>query len=174
MRNPTLLALVLLACASCDEAPTSGAVPTGASSLRVISTSPASPGTVALPPTWPTNARVLAPTVTIQFTYSESIAASTVVVDLMSGSNVCLEAEGLQMGAGYGTLAPYAGGSTITITGNNFERNMSYPLCGTTGFTTDHLRVRLLVSYPQSTPGGSRSVVALATEDVPLTWTFSK
>jgi hypothetical protein len=112
--------------------------------------------------------------VTIRFAHGQSIPSATVVVDLMIGSNVCLEAEGLQLGPGYATVAPYVGGSTITITGNNFERNMSYPLCGTTRFTTDHLRFRLMAHNPPLSPGGSRSVEAVATADVPLTWTFAK
>jgi hypothetical protein len=176
MRHSSLLAFIALACASCDDSTTSPAPrpsPT-TSSFRVISTSQPSGGTISLPATWPQNARVLAPTVTIEFTYGQSIQAASVVVDLMMGPNVCLEAEGLQPGPGYATVAPYIGGSTITITGNNFERNMSYPLCSATSFTTDHLRFRLMAHNPPASPGGSLRVEAVATADVPLTWTFSK
>ena len=129
---------------------------------------------MALPPTWPQNARVLAPTVTVRFAYGESLPLALVVVDLMMGSNVCLEAEGLLMGPGYGTFGPYAGGSTITVSGNNFERNMSYPLCGTTGFTTDHLRVRLISRSAAPSSGGSPTNTDVLTADVPFTWTFAK
>lgn len=174
MRNSSLVALLPLACVSCQEPVTSSTTSPTTSSFSVISTSPPSGGTVPLPATWPQNARVLAPTVTIQFTHGQSIQAATVVVDLMIGSNVCLEAEGLQLGPGYATWAPYVGGTTITVTGNNFERNMSYSLCGATSFTTDHLRFRLMAHNPPLIPGGSLSVESVATADMPLTWTFSK
>jgi hypothetical protein len=171
MRHPSLLVLISLVCASCQDPVTS---PTPTPSFAVISTSPSSGSTVPLPPTWPQNARVLAPTVTIRFTHTQSIQSASVMVDLMIGSNVCLQAEGLQSGPGYATVAPYVGGSTITITGNNFERNMSFPLCGDTSFTTDHLRFRLMAHNPPLTPGGPLSVEAVAIAEAPFTWTFSK
>jgi hypothetical protein len=92
----------------------------------------------------------------------------------MRGSNVCLEAEGLQMGPGYATAGPYVGGSTVTVTGNNFEYNVGYPLCGTTSFATDHLRFRLMAHYPPASPGGSNSVVTVMVEDVAMSWSFAK
>lgn len=173
MRNPILLALIPLACVSCQDAVTAPTPSPATSSFSVISTSQPSGGTLPLPATWPQNTRVLAPTVTVQFVYRESLPLALFVVDLMMGSNVCLEAEGLQMGPGYATIGPYAGGS-ITMTGNNFERNIGYPLCGATGFTTDHLRFRLISRSGPSSPGGSNTDTEVFTADVPLTWTFSK
>jgi len=174
MRNSSLLALIPLACVSCQDAVTAPTPSPTSSSFSVISTSPLSGGAVPLPATWPQNARVIAPTVTVQFVYRESLPEALFVVDLMMGSNVCLEAEGLQMGPGYSTIGPYAGGSTITMTGNNFERNIDYPLCGPTGFTTDHLRFRLISRSGPSSPGGPNTQTEVFTADVPLTWTFSK
>jgi hypothetical protein len=121
MRYVTLLALGLLACAS-SESPT---ILTG--TFSVVSTSPAPGGTVSLPAGWPDDTRVPAPTVTIQFSYPQSISTAIVIIDLMSGSNVCLQAEGLQPGPGYAILGQYVAGSTVTLTGNNFEHNIGYP-----------------------------------------------
>jgi hypothetical protein len=97
-----------------------------------------------------------------------------VIIDLMSGSNVCLQAEGLQPGPGYAILGQYVAGSTVTLTGNNFEHNIGYPLCGTTSFTTDHLRFQLLARYPPASPGGPNVNTAVLTQDVAMGWTFSK
>ena len=129
---------------------------------------------MSLPATWPANARVLAPTVTIQFKHWQSLSSASVIVDLMSGSNVCLQAEGLKLGPGYAGAGPYVAGSTVTVTGNNFERNVGYPLCGTTSFSTDHLRFQLLAHYPPPSPGASAISVAVYTQDVAMGWTFSK
>jgi hypothetical protein len=112
--------------------------------------------------------------VTIQFMHPESLASASVIIDLMSGSNVCLEAEGLQSGPGYAVARPYMGGSTVTVTGNNFEYNVGYPLCGTTSFTTDHLRFRLMAHYPPASPGASASEMTVMVHDVPMGWTFAK
>jgi hypothetical protein len=112
--------------------------------------------------------------VIIQFMHPESLASASVIVDLMSGSNVCLEAEGLQSGPGYAVAGPYMGGSMVTVTGNNFEYNVGYPLCGTTSFTTDHLRFRLMAHYPPASPGASASQMTVEVHDVPMGWTFSK
>ena len=166
MRYWALLALGLVACESGDVPTT----PTG--SFSVVSTTPAPGGTLSLPAGWPSSTRVVAPTVTIEFTYPQSISTAIVVVDLMQGSNVCLQAEGLQLGAGYAILGQYVGGSTVRLSGNNFERNISYPLCGTTSFTTDRLRLQL-IARDQPT---LISIVntAVLTQDVALGWTFSK
>jgi hypothetical protein len=166
MRYLTLLAFGLLACAS-PESPTT---PT----FAVVSTSPPPGGAVSLPAAWPANTRVPAPTVTIQFAYGQSLSSASVIVDLMSGSNVCLEAEGLQLGPGYAEAEPYVGGSTVTVTGNNFEHNVGYPLCGTTSFTTDRLRFRVMAHYPPPSPGASAVETTAITEDVAMGWTFSK
>ena len=168
MRYLTLLACGLLACVSC-ESPTA---PTA--TFGVLSTSPPPGATVSLPVAWPENTRVPAPTVTIQFMYPQSISSASVIVDLMSGSNVCLEAEGLQLGPGYAVAAPYLGGATVTVTGNNFEHNVGYPLCGTTSFTTDHLRFRLFAHSPPPSPGAPAAPMAVVTQDVAMGWTFSK
>jgi hypothetical protein len=80
---------------------------------------------VSLPAGWPDDTRVPAPVVNIQFTYPQSISTAIVIIDLLSGSNVCLQAEGLQPGPGYAILGQYVAGSTVTLTGNNFEHNMS-------------------------------------------------
>ena len=168
MRYLTLLAFGLLACASC-ESPT-----TPTATFGVVSTSPPPGGTLSLPAAWPENTRVPAPTVTIQFTYGQSLSSASVIVDLMRGSNVCLQAEGLQAGPGYAVAQPYVGGSTFTVTGNNFEHNVGYPLCGTTSFTTDHLRFQLVAHYPPPSGGASAIATAVVTQDVPMGWTFSK
>jgi hypothetical protein len=167
-RYVTLLAFWLLACASC-ESPT-----TPTATFGVVATSPPPGGTVSLPGAWPENTRVPAPTVTIQFKYFQSFSSASVIVDLMSGSNVCLQAEGLKLGPGYAVAEPYVGGSTVTVTGNNFEHNIGYPLCGTTSFSTDHLRFQLLAHYPPPSPGAPAISVAVVTQDVARGWTFSK
>jgi hypothetical protein len=168
MRYLILVAFGLLACASCGS-PTS---PTA--TFGVVATSPPPGGTVSLPATWPENTRVPAPTVTIQFKYSQSFSSASVIVDLMSGSNVCLQAEGLKLGPGYAVAEPYLGGSTVTLTGNNFEHNVGYPLCGTSSFSTDHLRFQLLAHYPPPSPGAPAISEAVFTQDVAMGWTFSK
>jgi hypothetical protein len=94
--------------------------------------------------------------VTIQFKHWQSLSSASVIVDLMSGSNVCLQAEGLKLGPGYAGPEPYLAGSTVTVTGNNFEHNVGYPLCGTTSFTTDHLRFQLVAHYPPPELGRPR------------------
>ena len=167
-----LLALGLVACGSDDSPTVPPMVPAG--TFSVASTSPAPNAALALPAAWPGDARVLAPTVTIQFTYPQSISTAIVIIDLMSGSNVCLQAEGLQQGPGYAILGEYVGGTTVTLTGNNFERNISYPLCGATSFATDHLRFRLFARYPPASPGGPLVNTPVLTEDVAMGWTFSK
>lgn len=78
-----------------------------------------------------------------------------------------------ERGGGRKELAP-RGGSTVTVTGNNFEYNVGYPLCGTTSFTTDHLRFRLMAHYPPAGPGASASEMTVVVQDVPMGWTFSK
>jgi hypothetical protein len=168
MRYLTLLAFGLLACASCGSPTTPTAI------FGVVSTSPPPGGTVYLPAAWPENTRVPAPTVTIQFKHWESLSSASVIVDLMSGSNVCLQAEGLKLGPGYAGAGPYVAGSTVTVTGNNFEHNVGYPLCGTTSFTTDHLRFQLLGHYPPPSPGAPFKAAVVFTQDVAMGWTFSK
>jgi len=165
MRYLPLLALGLVACES--NSPTT---PTG--SFSVVSASPAPGATLSLPAGWPSDTRALTPTVTIQFTYPQSVATAIVVVDLMQGSNVCLQAEGLQLGPGYVILGQYVGGTTVRLSGNNFERNISYPLCGTTSFTTDRVRMQL-ISRSQPTLSSIVNTTVL-TQDVAMGWTFSK
>jgi len=172
MRYATLLPLVMLTYVACETPTTPTRTPSA--TFGVLSTAPPSGGTVSLPTAWPQNTRVPAPTVTIQFQHPESLARASVVVDLMRGSNVCLEAEGLQMGPGYAVAEPYVGGSTVTVAGNNFEHNVGYPLCGTSSFTTDHLRFRLMAHYPPASPGASATVVTVVVQEVAMSWTFSK
>jgi hypothetical protein len=166
MRYLPLLALGLVACES-SPSPTA---PTG--SFSVVSASPAPGATLSLPAGWPSETRALAPAVTIQFSYPQSLATAIVVVDLMQGENVCLQAEGLQLGPGYAIFGAYVGGTTVRLSGDNFERNISYPLCGTTRFTTDRLRMQL-IARTQPTLDNIVNTTVL-TRDVAMSWTFSK
>lgn len=132
--------------------------PTG--TITLLSTSPASGGTVSLPVGWPGNRLVQGLTVTVQFTYSESLTNASVFVALTRGSSQCLVAEGLVLGGPYGGPFNYVAGSTVTKTGNNFTGFG----CGDSGFTTDHLQILLI-----DQTGPNKTVLV---QDVTMGWTF--
>ena len=86
--------------------------------FAVLSTSPVSGGTVALPVGFfdfpEGNGWVRDLTVTVRFTFPESIPDATVFIVLWRGSQQCLVAEGLVLGAPYGRSFDYVANSTIT------------------------------------------------------------
>ena len=136
----------------------------------MLSTSPAVGGTVALPEGFfalpAGNGWVQNLTVTTRFTYSESIANAIVDVVLLRGSQQCLVAEGLVLGAPYGRPFNYVGGSTMTISGNSFT---AIPQCRASGgprFTTDRLQFLLLDA---NKPAYSRVVFS---QDLVMGWSF--
>jgi hypothetical protein len=147
------------------------ATPTG--TFAVLSTSPAAGGTVALPVGFfdfpQGNGWVQGLSVTIQFTFSEPISDATVFIVLWRGSEQCVIAEGLVLGAPYGGGFNYAAGSTITRSGNSFTGASPCRAGGAAGggsFTTDRLQFVLM---DRNKPAESR---VLFTQDVAMGWSF--
>jgi hypothetical protein len=151
----------------------SPSAPTG--TFAVLSTSPAAGGTVALPagffdfpqgPGW-----VQGLTVTIQFTYSEPISNALVFIVLWRGSEQCVVAQGLVLGAPYGEHFNYVAGSTITQSGNSFtgsSRCRTGAVAAARSFTTDRLQFVLMDMNRTAEQRG------VFTQDVPMPmgWRF--
>ena len=151
--------------------PASPTTPTG--TFTMLSTSPAAGGTVALPTgffDFPTgNGWVQDLTMTIRFTFSEPISNASVFIVLWRGSQQCLVAEGLVLGAPYGVGFNYVAGSTITQSGNSFTGTGSCragAAAGGRSFTTDRLQFVLM---DLNRPAASRAVF---TQDVAMGWRF--
>ena len=86
-------------------------------------------------------------TVTIRFTFSEPISNAIVFIVLWRGSQQCLVAEGLVLGAPYGGRFNYVAGSTITQSGNRFTGTSpcrAGAAAGERSFTTDRLQFVLM------------------------------
>ena len=111
-----------LSCGDDGMSPPSRPAPAG--TFAVLSTSPTAGGTVPLPIGFfdfpEGNGWVQDLTVTIRFTFSEPISDAIVFIVLWRGSEQCLVAEGLVLGAPYGGRFNYVAGSTITQSGNSF------------------------------------------------------
>jgi hypothetical protein len=155
-----------------DGSPPAPSAPTG--SFAVLSTSPAAGGTVPLPAGFfdfqsNGNGWVSDLTMTIQFTYSQSISNANVFIVLWRGSQQCLVAEGLVRGAPYGGGFSYVAGSTITQSGNSFTGNSpcrTGAVAAERSFTTDRLQFLLMDA---NRPAESRAVFA---QDVVMGWHF--
>ena len=106
---------------------------------------------------------------TIRFTFSESVPDAMVVIVLWRGSERCVVAEGLLLGAPYGGRFNYVGGSTLTLSGNSFT-GTSQCRAGAAGgdrrFTTDRLQFVLMDA---NRPAEHRFVF---TQDLVMGWTF--
>jgi len=149
--------------------PAPPATPTG--TFAVLSTSPATGGTVALPSGFfdfpQGNGWVDDLTVTVRFSYSQSISNALVFIVLWRGSQQCVVAEGLTTGSPYGSQFNYVAGSTVTQSGNSFTG--ASPCRGdaaAAGFMTDRLQFVLMDA---NRPVESRVVF---TQDLALGWTF--
>jgi hypothetical protein len=172
-RKPLALFLasgLMLSCGDDGMAPPAPpATPTG--TAAVLSTSPVAGGTVALPAGFfdfpEGNGWVQGLTVTIRFTFSEPISDAMAFVVLWRGSEQCLIAEGLVLGAPYGGRFNYVADSTITQSGNSFTGTSP---CRATAverrFTTDRLQFVLMDA---NRPAESRVVF---TQDLAMGWTF--
>jgi hypothetical protein len=168
---------LLLACGltlSCGDdgmSPSPPPAPTG--TFALLSTSPTAGQTVALPAgffDFPTgNGWVQDLTVTVQFTFSESISDAMAFVVLWRGSEQCVVAQGLVQGAPYGGRMNYVAGSTITQSGNSFTGSSQCragAVAGQRSFTTDRLQ---FVLRDMSRPAEQNIVF---TRDLPLGWRF--
>lgn len=108
-------------------------------------------------------------TVTIRFTFSEPISDASVSIVLWRGSEQCLVAEGLVLGAPYGGRFNYAAGSTITQSGNSFtgtSQCRAGVTAGARSFTTDRLQFVLMDG---NRPADRRVVF---TQDLAMGWRF--
>ena len=147
-----------------------GPPPTPTGTFAVLSTTPAAGGTVALPVgffDFPNgDGWVQGLTVTIRFSYSQSISDALVFVVLWRGSEQCLVAEGLALGAPYGLEGfNYVAGSTVTQSGNSFTGTGSCragAVAGERSFTTDRLQFVLR----------DRRNTTFFTQDVAMNWSF--
>src|SRR5689334_13356175 len=105
-----------LSCGDDGMSPSIPPAPTG--TFALLSASPGAGGTVALPAgffDFPTgNGWVQDLTMTIQFSFSESISDALPFVVLWRGSEQCVVAQGLAQGAPYGGRTSYVAGTTIT------------------------------------------------------------
>jgi hypothetical protein len=177
-KNRRVLALFLasgltLSCGDDGTSPSDPPAPTG--TFAVLSTSPAAGGMVALPVgffDFPTgNGWVQGLTVTIQFSFSESIPDAMAAVVLWRGSEQCVVAQGLVQGAPYGGRFTYVAGSTITQSGNSFTGSSQCragAVAGQGRFTTDRLQF-VLRDMSRPAEDGGRIVF---TQDLPLSWRF--
>jgi hypothetical protein len=107
--------------------------------------------------------------VTIRFTFSEPISDASVSIVLWRGSEQCLVAEGLVLGAPYGGRFNYAAGSTITQSGNSFtgtSQCRAGVTAGARSFTTDRLQFVLMDG---NRPADRRVVF---TQDLAMGWRF--
>ena len=166
-----LAAGLTLSCGNDGMSPPPPAAPTG--TFSVLSTSPAAGGTVALPAgffDFPAgNGWVQDLSVTIRFTYSEPISDAMVSIVLWRGSQQCLVAEGLVLGAPYGGGFSYVAASTITQSGNSFTGASpcrAGVAAGERRFTTDRLQFVLM---DRNRPAESR---VLFTQDLAIGWSF--
>jgi hypothetical protein len=166
-----LASALTLSCGDDGMSPT--APPSPAGTFAVLSTAPTSGGTVALPVgffNFPEgNGWVQDLTVTIRFTFSESISDAFVSIVLWRGSEQCLVAEGLVQGAPYGGHFNYVAGSTITQSGDSFtgtSQCRAGAAAGARRFTTDRLQFVLMDA---NRPAESRVVFA---QDVAMGWRF--
>jgi hypothetical protein len=171
--RPTALALFLvsgltLSCGDDGMSPSDPPAPTG--TFALLSTSPAAGGTVALPVgffDFPTgNGWVQGLTVTVRFSFSESIPDALPFVVLWRGSDQCVVAQGLAQGAPYGGRMNYVAGSAITLSGNSFTGASPCRTGGARSLTTDRLQ---FVLRDMSKPDEQRIVF---TQDLPLAWRF--
>lgn len=179
--RPRTVALVLtyaltLSCRDSRLSPSAPSTPAPSAptgTFAVLSTSPTVGGTVALPEgffVFPQgNGWVQDLTVTIRFDYSEPISNAMVFLVLWRGSEQCLVAEGLVLGAPYGGRFNYVGGSTMTLSGNSFT-GTSQCRAGAAGggrrFTTDRLQFLLMDA---NKPVESRFVFS---QDLVVGWSF--
>ena len=141
--------------------------------FTVLSTSPVAGGTVALPFGFfdfpEGNGWVQDLTVTIRFTFSESISDAIAFIVLWRASQQCLVAEGLVPGAPYGRSFNYVAGSTITQSGNSFTGTSTCRFrtaAGERSFTTDRLQFVLMDLNRQA----ENRVVF--TQDLAMGWRF--
>ena len=160
-----------LSCGDDGMSPSEPPAPTG--TFTLLSASPAAGGTVPLPAgffDFPTgNGWVQGLTVTVQFSFSESIPDALPFIVLWRGSEQCVVAQGLMQGAPYGGRLDYVAGSTITLSGNSFtgaSQCRTGAVAGTRSFTTDRLQ---FVLRDMSRPAEPRVVF---TQDLPLAWRF--
>lgn len=160
-----------LSCGDDGMSPSAPPAPTG--TFAVLSTSPTAGGTVALPVGFfdfpQGNGWVQGLTVTVRFTYSEPISEAIVAIVLWRGTEQCVVAQGLVLGAPYGERFNYAAGSTITQSGNSFTGASpcrAGAAAGARSFTTDRLQFVLMDA---SRPADQRVVFA---QDVPMGWRF--
>jgi hypothetical protein len=160
-----------LSCGDDGLPPTAPPAPAG--TFAVLSTSPTAGGTVALPVGFfdfpQGNGWVQDLTVTIRFTFSEPITDALAFIVLWRGSEQCLVAEGLVLGAPYGGRFNYVAGSTITQSGNSFTGTShcrAGAAAGGRSFTTDRLQ---LVLMDANRPAEQRVVF---TQDVAMGWRF--
>jgi hypothetical protein len=151
--------------------PASPTTPTG--TFAMLSTSPVAGGTVPLPVGFfdfpKGNGWVQDLTVTIRFTFSEPISDAIVFIVLWRGSQQCLVAEGLVLGAPYGGRFNYVAGSTITQSGNSFTGTgpcRAGAAAGERSFTTDRLQF-VLMDFNR--PAEKR---VLFTRDLAIGWSF--
>jgi hypothetical protein len=173
-RNALTLFLASGLTLSCgDDGMSPPAPPAPAGTFAVLSTSPASGGTVALPAGFfdfpDGNGWVQDLTVTIRFSFSEPISDAIVFIVLWRGSEQCLVAEGLVLGAPYGEGFNYVAGSTITQSGNSFTGTSpcrAGAAAGARSFTTDRLQFLLLDA---NRPAEHRVVF---TQDLAVGWRF--
>ena len=160
-----------LSCGDSGVSPLAPTVPTG--TFAVLSTSPAAGGRVALPAgffSFPDgDGWVRDLTVTIRFTFPEPIANAMAFVVLWRGSEQCVVAEGLLMGAPYGNPFTYVRGATVTLSGNSFtgtNQCRAGAAARDRRFTTDRLQFVLMDA---DRPAGQKAVF---TQDVAVGWTF--
>ena len=172
-RNALTLFLAALTLSCGDDGMSPSGPPAPAGTFAVLSTSPTAGGTVAVPVGFfdfqQGNGWVQDLTVTIRFTFSESISAANVFIVLWRGSEQCLVAEGLVLGAPYGVPFNYVAGSTITQSGNSFT-GTSHCRAGAVAaartFTTDRLQFVLMDA---NRPADRRVVF---TQDLAMGWRF--
>jgi hypothetical protein len=145
--------------------------PTG--TFAVLSTSPTAGGAVALPAGFfdfpQGNGWVQDLTVTVRFTFSEPIPDAAVSIVLFRGSEPCVVAQGLVLGAPYGGHFEYVAGTTFTQSGNSFTGSSQCrtgAVAGARSFTTDRLQFVLM---DLSSPADRKIVF---TQDVPMGWRF--
>jgi hypothetical protein len=174
-KNRRVLALFLasgltLSCGDDGTSPSDPPAPTG--TFAVLSTSPAAGGMVALPVgffDFPTgNGWVEGLTMTIQFSFSESVPDAMVSVVLWRGSEQCVVAQGLVQGAPYGGRFNYVAGSTIIQSGNSFTGAFPCRARGPSTFTTDRLQ---FVLRDMNRPAEDRDRIVFS-QDLPMSWRF--
>jgi len=166
-----LASVLTLSCG--DDGMSPPAPPAPAGTFAVLSTSPTPGGAVALPVGFfdfpEGNGWVQGLTVTIRFTFSEPISDALAFIVLWRGSEQCLVAEGLVLGAPYGGRFNYVAGSTITQSGNSFTGTSQCRAganAGARSFMTDRLQFVLMDA---NRPAEQRVVF---TQDLAMGWRF--